>query len=112
VSGISLSRAVGSIAYALARTSRWAASRNEVAARDNLDQYILNSRSQARRLSIAIGRGPPRPQWSPDHELRKGASAGGEVLGRRKEFANFASLPTSDAIHRGSTRRVPSATGQ
>ena len=103
MSGISLSRAVGSIAYALARTSRWAASRNEVAARDNLDQYILNSRSQARRLSIAIGRGPPRPQWSPDHELRKGVG--------RRELGGTRNLPTSTR-DQGSTRRVPSAIGQ
>ena len=80
--------------------------------RDNLDQYILNSRSQARRLSIAIGRGPAAPSMVTRPRASKGAAAGGEVLGRRKEFDNLASLPTSDAIHRGSTHRVPSATGQ
>jgi hypothetical protein len=59
--------------------------------RDNLDQYILSSRSQARRLSIAIGRGPPRPQWSPDHELRKGRRQAA------KSWGGGRSSPTSPA---------------
>ena len=92
VSGISLSRAASSYSLRHGADQRVGRVRPmKLRPRDNLDQYILNSRSQARRLSIAIGRGPPRPQWSPDHELRKGRRQAA------KSWGGGRSSPTSPA---------------